>query len=129
MPKDDSIRLRHMLDAAREVMRSTDGRVRADLESDHIWTLGLVKCIEIIGEAAAQIGSTTREAHSQIPWTRIVAMRNRLVHAYFDIDFDQVWATARVDIPHLAKLLEKAVRGAHGASPSSDPAEPADQSR
>lgn len=74
-----------MLDAAREVMRSTDVRDRADLESDHIWTLGLVKCIEIIREAAAQIGSETRETNPQIPWARIVAMRNRLVHAYFDM--------------------------------------------
>ena len=119
MPKDDAIRLRHMPDAAREVMRSTDGRDRADLESDHIWTLGLVKCIEIIGEAAAQIGSETRETSPQIPWARIVAMRNRLVHAYFDIDLDQVWATARVDVPHLAGLLERALsEGGTGAANS-----------
>jgi uncharacterized protein with HEPN domain len=46
-------------------------------------------------------------------------MRNRLVHAYFDIDLDQVWATARADVPHLAGLLEKALsEGGTGATDS-----------
>lgn len=64
MHRPDRIRLQHMLDAAREAIASVQGRVRADLDHDRIWALGLVKCIEIIGEAAARV---TPEARSQFP--------------------------------------------------------------
>jgi uncharacterized protein with HEPN domain len=100
-----------MLDAAREAMRSASQRTRSDLDIDLVWTLGLVKCIEIIGEAAARIEKETKERNPQIPWPQIVAMRNRLVHLYFDIDLDQVWNAVTDDLPplvaELQKLLEK----------------------
>jgi len=111
MPKSDRTRVRHMLDAAREAMRSASQRTRSDLDIDLVWTLGLVKCIEIIGEAAARIEKETKERNPQIPWPQIVAMRNRLVHLYFDIDLDQVWNAVTDDLPplvaELQKLLEK----------------------
>ena len=96
-----------MLDAAREAMNSVKGRTRADLDKDHIWTLGLVKCVEIIGEAAARVSKELRNKYPEIPWTQIVAMRNRLVHVYFDIDADQVWLAVTEDLPVLAAQLEK----------------------
>ena len=55
MLKDDQIRLRHMLDAAREAVSFSRGRTRKDLETDRRLVLSLVKDIEIVGEAAAQI--------------------------------------------------------------------------
>ena len=72
MPKSDRARLLHMVDAAREAMRSASARTRTDLGNDLVWTLGLVKCVEIIGEAAARIGKETKERNSQIPWAQIV---------------------------------------------------------
>jgi uncharacterized protein with HEPN domain len=96
-----------MLDAAREATRSASGRTRDDLDTDFVWTLGLVKCVEIIGEAAARIGKETKERNPQIPWAQIVAMRNRLVHLYFDIDLDQVWNAVTQDLPPLVTQLEK----------------------
>jgi uncharacterized protein with HEPN domain len=115
MLKDDRIRLRHMLDAAREAMNSVKGHVRADLDKDHIWTLGLVKCVEIIGEAAARLTMDLRNKHPQIPWAQIVAMRNRLVHVYFDIDTDQVWLALTEDLPVLVDLIEKILSAESGA--------------
>ena len=67
MAKDDAIRLRHMLDAAHEARAFTEGRARADLDGDRMLTLALVKCIEIIGEAAAQISDEMRAAASRHP--------------------------------------------------------------
>ena len=107
MPKSDRTRLQHMLDAAREAMRSASGRTRNDLDADLVGALGLVKCVEIIGEAAARIGVETRERNPQIPWAQIVAMRNRLVHLYFDIDLDQVWNAVTEDLPPLVTQLQK----------------------
>lgn len=90
MHRNDEIRLRHMLDAAREAVSFTRGRIRVDLESDRQLVLSLVKDIEIVGEAAVRITESTRTQTPEIPWQEIVAMRNRLVHAYFNINLDIV---------------------------------------
>src|SRR5512133_1194094 len=98
MQREDEVRLRHILDAAREITQAVKGRSRADLDGDHLWALGLTKALEIIGEAAARLSDETRLAIPDVPWDEIVAMRNRLVHVYFDIDMDQVWSTCVHDI-------------------------------
>jgi uncharacterized protein with HEPN domain len=103
---DDRIRMRHMLDAAKEAIEAIKGRSRGDLARNHIWTLGLVKCIEIIGEAAARLPAETKTKYPQIPWTQIIAMRNRLVHVYFEVDLEQVWKALAEDLPPLVRQLE-----------------------
>ena len=65
----------------------------------------LVQAIQIVGEAASRISQETRTAASSVPWARIIGMRNRLVHAYIDIDHEVVWTTATVEIPELLPLL------------------------
>lgn len=112
MQRDDLIRLRHMLDAAREAMGFAEGRKRADLDSDRMLVLSLVKAIEIIGEAAYQVSETTRAQLVSIPWEDIVGMRHRLVHAYFDINLDILWRTLRDDLPALVTLLEASIKSA-----------------
>ncbi len=109
MFRNDEIRLRHMLDAAREAVSFAHGRVREDLETDRQLVLSLVKDIEIVGEAAAGITESTRAELADIPWQRIVAMRNRLIHAYFSINLDIVWQTAQQDLPTLVEQLERIV--------------------
>ena len=99
MLRDDEIRLRHMLDAAREALSFAQGRTRGELDNDRQLGLALVKAIEIVGEAAAQVSEPTRRRLPDMPWERIVGMRNRLVHAYFDINPDIVWRTVREDLP------------------------------
>jgi len=107
MSKNDQIRIQHMLDAAREAVNSAQGHARGDLDQNLVWTLGLVKCVEIVGEAASRVGKERRERYPQIPCVQIVAMRNRLVHMYFDIDLDQVWKAVTEDLPPLVGALEK----------------------
>jgi uncharacterized protein with HEPN domain len=76
---------------------------------DRVLTLALVKCIEIIGEAAGKVGAQTRASTTQIPWADIIGMRNRLIHAYFDVDVNRVSDTLANDLPPLIALLEKTV--------------------
>jgi uncharacterized protein with HEPN domain len=109
MPPNDRTRLLHMLDAAREAVSFASGRTAVDLAQDRMLALALVKCIEIIGEAASKISSGTRCELQQIPWVDIVGMRNRLIHAYFDIDFDRIYDTITNDMPPLITTLEVAV--------------------
>ena len=106
MQKADETRLHHMLDAALEAVASAQGRSRDDLDTDRVWTLGLVKCVEIVGEAAGRISEESRAKLPSIPWAPIVGMRNRLVHAYFEIDLDQVWKTVTEDLPPLISQLQ-----------------------
>jgi len=110
MRKDDAIRLRHMLDAALEARSFISGRSRADLGQDRMLTLSLVKCIEIIGEAAAQVYYDGRKDVPGIPWPSIIGMRNRLIHAYFDVDLDRVWDSVVDDLPPLIAEIETALR-------------------
>ena len=95
-----------MLDAAREAVSFAHGQSRADLSGNRMLALSLVKCIEIVGEAAGRIGEETRQQAPQVPWQDIVGMRNRLIHAYFDIDLDRVWDTVEGDLPVLIAQLE-----------------------
>ncbi|WP_242333289.1 DUF86 domain-containing protein [Anaeromyxobacter sp. SG66] len=106
MRPDDVIRLRHMLDAAREAMSFAAGRSRGDLERDRMLVLAIVKDVEIIGEAAARVSPAMQASHPEIPWAQIIATRNRLIHAYFDVDLQVVWDTVTDDLPQLVRLLE-----------------------
>ena len=109
MQKDDYIRLRHMLDAAREAELFIQGKTRDSLETDRKLVFALIKCIEIVGEAAANVTNQCRDSLPQIPWPSIIGMRNRLIHAYFDINLDILWKTLIEDIPPLIAELEKVV--------------------
>lgn len=110
MLKDDAIRLRHMLDAATEAEDFVRDKHRNDLGNDRILELALVKCIEIIGEAANSISKECQDGFPQIPWADIVGMRNRLIHAYFEINLDILWKTLTDDIPPLIFELKKIIQ-------------------
>jgi uncharacterized protein with HEPN domain len=70
MGNEDSIRLRHMFDAAREAISFVSGKSRNDLNKNRMLVLSLLKDIEIIGEAATKISIETRETYSDIPLVR-----------------------------------------------------------
>jgi uncharacterized protein with HEPN domain len=107
MRKHDAIRLRHMLEAAREAVSFAQGRSRDDLTRDRMLVLSLVKAIEIAGEAAFQISEPTRNELPDLPWADIIGMRHRLVHVYFDINLDILWQTVQVDLPVLIAQIEQ----------------------
>jgi uncharacterized protein with HEPN domain len=110
MSKSDEVRLRHMLDAARDALGFAAGKSRADLDSDRMLVLSLVKSIEIIGEAASKVTEETRRMHPSLPWLDIIGMRNRLIHAYYDVDLDRVWDTLAAEIPSLIAELESILK-------------------
>jgi uncharacterized protein with HEPN domain len=102
--------MRHLLYAAREAIGFAQGESQDSPSHDRRLTLALLKSIEIVGEAAARVGDATRRRYSQIAWDDIAGMRNRLVHGYFEIDLDLVWATVRNDLPPLVATLARALR-------------------
>lgn len=99
-----------MLDYSRKACEFTQNKTQSDLEADEVLTLAIVRLIEIIGEAAANVSLERREQLSDIPWSEIVGMRNRVVHAYFDVDFNIVWDTLENNLPLLISQLETILR-------------------
>ena len=98
-------RLRHMLDHAREALGLMEGRSRADLDTDRLLNLGMVRLLEVIGEAAAQTPVEVRERYPHLPWREASDLRNRLIHGYDTVDFDRVWVILRDDLPPLVAAL------------------------
>ena len=107
MQKSDIIRIRHMLDAAKDAASFIQQEDRASLDKDRKLVLALMKSIEIIGEAATKITKECQEDLPQIPWPNIIGMRNRLIHAYFDVNLEILWKTVIEDLPELIAELEK----------------------
>ena len=103
-----------MLDAAREAPTFLDGRTLDDLKTDRMLVLALVKELEIIGEAASKVSDEVRVLATDIPWPIIVGMRNRLIHAYFDVSIEIVWTTATSKPPELVEHLENLLRRGDG---------------
>ena len=108
--RDTSAYFRHMLTHAQEAAALARGKTRADLDSDRLLNLALVRLLEIIGEAANRISTEEQERYPQIPWVQIVGLRNRLIHGYDSVDFDILWQIITHDIPSLIAVLETIVR-------------------
>lgn len=104
---DPHVRLRHMLDAAKEVADFTTGRKRSDLDSDQMLLRALSMSTGILGEAASRLDTTIQQKYSHIPWRQIIGMRNFLFHEYFRVDPDILWDTATKAIPPLIPQLEQ----------------------
>jgi len=107
---EGDIRLRHMLDHAREAVAMASGRTRCELDTDRQLNLSLVRLLEIVGEAAGRVPTEERARHPDIGWAEIVGLRNRLIHGYDSIDFDILWQIVSNDLPPLIAALEKVLK-------------------
>ncbi len=107
MNASDQIRLRHMLEMAYTAQTISVNKTRASLDEDVTLRLALTRAVEVIGEAASKVSDECQQATPQLPWSAIIGMRNRLIHAYFDINLDIMWRTVVHDVPTLIAELEK----------------------
>ena len=65
--------------------------------------------LEIIGEATGHVSEEYRELQREIPWHKMIGMRNRLIHEYFRVNYGTVWDTVKDDLPELVQLLEEII--------------------
>lgn len=101
----DKERLEHILSAIQVIENGLSTYSKDELLSNPLLYYGLVKQIEIIGEAANLLTHEFREMHVDVNWRPIVAMRNVLVHDYIHISKEMLWATITQDIPELKQHI------------------------
>ena len=91
-------RLYHIIQAGERIFRSVDGISKEDFYANEDKQGNVVRCLEIIGEAANHLSNEILSAHEDIPWHAIVGMRNNLIHGYNEVNYEFVWATVQNDI-------------------------------
>ena len=107
MPRKSNLeRLAHMRDAANEAVSFIANLSYEEFVSDRIRQYAVIRAIEIIGEAGANVTQDYRAAHPDIPWQAIIGMRNHLIHAYFDINISLTWQTVMEDLPPFIVKLD-----------------------
>lgn len=109
MAKDNFVRIRHMLDASQAICSFIQKSGRIDLEQDLMLSSALIRQLEILGEAATGVSSDFRTRFPLVPWHKIIGMRNRLIHAYFDVNLDIVWQAVSEEIPNIIPQLKSII--------------------
>lgn len=98
--------LQHILDETHYMMRVSSGLDHDQFIVDETLKRAFVRSIEIIGEAVKQLPEPFRQKYSYVEWRAMAAMRDRLIHGYFGVDYDIVWDVVVRHIPHLnAEIL------------------------
>jgi uncharacterized protein with HEPN domain len=104
----DRQRLEDILEAIERIEKYASGG-RATFDRDELVQIWVLHHLQIIGEAVRGLSDEIRSAHPDIPWAQIAAMRNILVHDYFGIDLEEVWAAVVRDLPHLKAKIAAAL--------------------
>lgn len=103
--RDDRERLLDVVEAI-ELIEKYSARGRGAFEQDELIQNWIVHHLQIIGEACRGLSGDFRQRHSEVPWEKIVGMRNILVHRYFGIDREAVWLVVETDLPGLKSSIQ-----------------------
>jgi uncharacterized protein with HEPN domain len=93
-----------ILQACDDILNFTQKITTAeDLQNDRRTFLAVLRCLEVIGEAARQMPKSFRDQHAQIPWRETAGLRNLIAHEYFGLDTDIIWDIVKTQVPILAE--------------------------
>ncbi len=101
----DRDRLEHIVEAITNILDFADGKTKEELEADKLRYYGIVKNIEIIGEAAYKLTHAFCREHPETPWEFIMKMRHVLVHDYYQISSKEVWNVIKEDLKPLREQV------------------------
>ena len=105
MEKDDTVYLRHFLDAINTIQGYLQGVNEEKFKATSLLQDGAIRQLEIIGEAIRHMSKDIRRTYSEIPWQDIAGMRDKLIHDYFGVDIEKVWDTTQEDLPILKEQV------------------------
>lgn len=104
LSKRDPANLLDMLEASKKVQHYLKNKTFEDFLRDEMMQDAVERNIGIIGEAARRISEELKQEHPEIPWRKIIAQRNVLIHEYDDIDYKEIWVVATL---HLSRLIDQ----------------------
>lgn len=104
-----------MIDAATRVVELTAGTSVGDLDGDRTRRESLLWSFTVLGEASSQISETTKANYPEVPWRAVSALRNRLVHAYWQVSTQILLSIAQDDVPNLLSALDAMQKDLGGA--------------
>ena len=107
MSEKSFIYLRDIKNAINSIELFIKNMTFTQFQSDDKTSSAVIRKFEIIGEASKNIPKSTREKHSHIPWKDIAGMRDRLIHAYSEVDLKLVWMTIKQRLPELKSVIEE----------------------
>ncbi len=102
--RPDRLLLQDILDAIDEVLDVTPP-TRAEFDADKLILSHVLRHIQIIGGAVSRLSAELKESHPEVPWRSIAGMRHAIVHAYFEIDWNEVYGAATRDVPPLKSMI------------------------
>ena len=108
--RDNSVYLRHILDAIISVEEYLGNFDYKSFSNDKKTVDAVVRELEIIGEASNSLSDDFRNNHPEVPFRDIIDMRNILAHEYFGVNTKVVWDTCKIDLPVLKEVIEKSLR-------------------
>jgi len=103
--------LQHMLDAVERLHRYVGDESRERFEADEVLQDAVIRQLEILGEAASRVTPEFRDSVPEIPWSKVIGTRHRLIHGYLSVDLEVVWHTATHHVPRLRSDLKTAIGG------------------
>lgn len=98
--------LEHIQDAITKIQRYVTGKSEADFMADDLIQDGVIRNLEIIGEAVTKLSPELKNTHSDILWGEIAGMRNRLIHGYISVNLQIVWDTVEKALPEFMVKVE-----------------------
>jgi len=104
MRRDPSF-LNDILSACRKIESIVAATSEAQFLTDEILTAAVLHHLTVIGEAISRLSTDLRERHPELPWRQMMAVRHRIVHAYFDLDWQILWDAASSEIPELHRQV------------------------
>ena len=108
--KDDKVYLIDILNNIELIERFVGNKTKSQLKKDIKTIYGILRALEIIGEAAKQVSQNIKRKYPEIPWREMAGTRDKLIHHYFGIDFDIIWDIVKKDLPDLKEKIKKILK-------------------